>query len=56
MDIQVGALAWPHKFGRDVQESEVVTLVCEVFFKLLNKGREHPFRDSLDILVMLSGK
>ena len=56
MDIQVGALAWRHEFGRDVQETEVVTLVGEVFFELLNKGREHSFRDGLDILVMLSCK
>ncbi len=53
---QVRALAWPHKFGGDVEEPEVVTLVCEVFFELLNKWREHPFRDGLDILVMLSSK
>ena len=39
VDINVGALAWPHKFGRDMKEPEVVTLVCKVFFKLLNKWR-----------------
>jgi hypothetical protein len=39
MHIQVGALAWRHEFGRDVKEPEVITLISEVLFEFLYKGR-----------------